>query len=319
MLKDNWLDKQLQTTRELITEGGEALNDNRLVDAENKLREASIILDSAETITNEVLSLRLTVFTELAVIATQTGDAATGLKHYLRALEAGDELADRGEPLEMRLGGILVNIGGIYATSGKMDEGIEASRRAAALFDEVEEDERLPLMKAFAAYHLGVCLVGRRDLDEGASVLEDAAARARSMAEGGGEQVLPILVEILTHLARTRAELGDREDAWTLGNEGATVALNLYEDTGSRTNLAQYLQAELDLVSHAEITGRFGHGEDALFRVLDIAGDDPDVVERGKAFYDAVLLRTDEELKQGGLPREEAEESRRELLARIPA
>lgn len=62
-----------------------------------------------------------------------------------------------------------------------------------------------------------------------------------------------------------------------------------------------------------EGAGRLADAEDALFRLLDV---DPSAVDDGLAFYDRALLLDDAALERGGLPREEVEESRREILAR---
>jgi tetratricopeptide (TPR) repeat protein len=317
MLKDNWLEKQLKTTRELIADGAAAVADNRLVDAEDKLSEASVVLASALTITDDVLMLRITVFSELAMIATRTSDTATALSNYRKAMEAADTLAERGEHLvRMERGTILVNVGGIHAATGRVEDGVEASLLAVTLFDELGDEPNVPLMRTFALYHLGACYLGQGSLEEGAKTLHRAAADGRVLAEAGESDVEPILVEILTHLARALANTLDAQGAWTIGAEATQRAMALYEASGQDENLAQYLQSELDVVSYAELAGRFDDAEDSFFKVLDLAGDNPDVISRGMKFYDSLLSHSDDELVAGGLPREEVEESRRELLAR---
>ncbi|MEO1271568.1 MAG: hypothetical protein AAFX99_26040, partial [Myxococcota bacterium] len=66
-LKDNWLERQIKTVQELLAEGSEAIRDNKLVLAEARLKEASVIIDSAETLTPQVLNMRSTVYSELVV------------------------------------------------------------------------------------------------------------------------------------------------------------------------------------------------------------------------------------------------------------
>lgn len=317
MLKDNWLAKQLKTTRELIDEGAAAVAQNRLVDAEDKLKEASVVLGSAETITDDVLTLRITVFSELAMIATRTSDTGTALQNYRKAIEAADELAGRGEHLMlMERGTILVNVGGIHAATGRVEDGAEASKLAVELFDQLDDEPNVQLMRTFALYHLGACELGLGQIDAGIATLTRAATDGGALSDSGVNDVAPILVEILTHLARAHANQGDLDQAWDVGTDATSRALALYELSGADENLAQYLQAELDVVSFGEMSDRFDDAEDALFKVLDLAGDNPDVIQRGMRFYDALLSRTDDELEAGGLPREEVEESRRELLAR---
>ena len=68
------------------------------------------------------------------------------------------------------------------------------------------------------------------------------------------------------------------------------------------------------LVRYYEARGRFGAVEDALFDWRD--SGEPGAVEAGAEFYDRLCGKTDAELEQGGLPRTEVEEGRRELLTK---
>ncbi len=66
--------------------------------------------------------------------------------------------------------------------------------------------------------------------------------------------------------------------------------------------------------SYCEQLGRFATAEDVLFEMLD-RGDD--VAETGPAFYDRLLAKTETELQDGDLPRNEVEDGRQLLLARL--
>lgn len=57
----------------------------------------------------------------------------------------------------------------------------------------------------------------------------------------------------------------------------------------------------MNLVGFAEQCGRYAQGEDALFKVLRLAGPDPRVVARGKAFYEA-LKKLDDAQAPGRQP-----------------
>lgn len=58
------------------------------------------------------------------------------------------------------------------------------------------------------------------------------------------------------------------------------------------------------------VVGRYAKAEDLLF---DIVREDPSFVEDGKRFYERLLKRTDQELEEGNLPREEVVQSLAEL------
>ena len=59
------------------------------------------------------------------------------------------------------------------------------------------------------------------------------------------------------------------------------------------------------LWQHFERVGQFAKSEDWLFELLESDQAEPDTLARGIAFFERLLERSDEELIQGDLPREE--------------
>ena len=72
------------------------------------------------------------------------------------------------------------------------------------------------------------------------------------------------------------------------------------------------------LMRHYEQIGEFGKAEDALFAMLEMAPDEPSLIELGLTFYDRIRTRSDSILIAGNLPRPELEASYAELLSRRP-
>lgn len=68
------------------------------------------------------------------------------------------------------------------------------------------------------------------------------------------------------------------------------------------------------LVGYCEARGRFGAAEDALFDWVE--SGEPGAAEAGREFYGRLEGKTDIELEQGGLPRVEVEQGRREFAAK---
>ena len=68
------------------------------------------------------------------------------------------------------------------------------------------------------------------------------------------------------------------------------------------------------LLGYYEAKGGFGAAEDVLFDWRD--SGESGASEAGEAFYERLRSKSDAELEQGGLPRAEVEEGRRDLLAR---
>lgn len=67
------------------------------------------------------------------------------------------------------------------------------------------------------------------------------------------------------------------------------------------------------LIKYYEVVGRYSRAEDLLFDLVN--SDEPGIIDYGIAFYGRLLSKSDEELKDGNLPRREVEESLRELKA----
>lgn len=68
------------------------------------------------------------------------------------------------------------------------------------------------------------------------------------------------------------------------------------------------------LLSYYEARGMLAKAEDVLFDWLDTS--DPDAPAGGLAFYERLARKSDTELAQGDLPREEVEAGRQEVLQR---
>jgi hypothetical protein len=70
------------------------------------------------------------------------------------------------------------------------------------------------------------------------------------------------------------------------------------------------------LMEHYEQTGQFGKAEDALFAILDGDVDHEVALNFGISFYERLLGKSDAQLADGNLPRNEVEASLQELRDR---
>lgn len=75
----------------------------------------------------------------------------------------------------------------------------------------------------------------------------------------------------------------------------------------------------IGLVSYFEEKGLYDSGEDMLFELLDNTGNSIDALEAGIRFYKKLLNKSDEELEEGNLPREEIEEGLKRLTQSLNA
>lgn len=313
MLKDNWLERQLATVRELVNEGSRLSRANKLPQAETQLREAEIILDSAEDLTDSVLELRAVVYNELGVVATRVNDPNRALGYHTKALEALEALSNNPErDLAPRLAGSRLNLGGILAALNRLGDAEEQNRRALEIL-EGRNDESSRLMRIGARQNLGTVLFSRGRVPDGVQEFNRVEADVDVLIETGSNDVRFSLIQMLTNTSVARLRVNLPEDAVRIGEKAAQIASDLYEKTHDKNVLSQVLNTQMHLVTAHQAARQFDRAENALFTVLEIVPGHPEVVKRGQEFYNAILQLTDEQLEAGGLPREEAEESLEEV------
>ena len=317
-LKDNWLERQLKTVQELLQEGAEALRENKLVLADSRLKEAAIIIDSAETITPQVLNMRSTVYSELGILSSRTRDINGAISYHQAALEARQKLQEIvEEDIRPGVAASHLNVGSLLAATqqfGDAEPHLTAALDLLADFKDRDSDQIDSLLLG-AYQNLGLVYASRQDYPNGLETLKQAAALGHKLVKGGKAHVRPALAQTLMNLAVTQHASGDSAEAITTAEEASEIAIELYESTNDQTILHQYLTTQMNLVTFNEAIDQFDGAEDALFRILELQPGHPEVIKRGKAFYNGILEKTDQELIEGGLPREEAEESLAELEA----
>jgi hypothetical protein len=76
------------------------------------------------------------------------------------------------------------------------------------------------------------------------------------------------------------------------------------------------LSTQAMLMQHFERLGEFAKAEDALFAMLEVEPNNPDLLSFGIGFYQRLKRQTDDSLEQGNLPRAEVETGLGQLVAR---
>lgn len=77
------------------------------------------------------------------------------------------------------------------------------------------------------------------------------------------------------------------------------------------------LEGILAIYKYEEAIGCYDKAEDALYEILDSADNSNVYVEEAINFYNRLLEKTDEELEQGNLPREEVEDGLERVKANV--
>ena len=73
------------------------------------------------------------------------------------------------------------------------------------------------------------------------------------------------------------------------------------------------------LMQHHEFIGAFSRAEDCLYELVEVAPNKQQALQLGFAFYHRLLVKTDEELEDGNLPRSEVESGLTDLEKRYSA
>jgi hypothetical protein len=150
--------------------------------------------------------------------------------------------------------------------------------------------------------------------------------RLLSLGERFDVEKCVVIGELLKAVGDVREQQGREDDAFPLRSTALSLLLELSgEEYGTLpqeyyaevTALMQKLaSAELPLrmkkkvFRYYEKMGKFDKAEDVLFEIVD---EDVTFADEGTAYYDRLRAKTDEQLRQGNLPREELEDSMADL------
>lgn len=249
-------------------------------------------------------------------LALRAAHVEEGVYHLEQAvaLRAAEEEAG-GSPQPLPLSVSLINLTGACHRLGRFDDALRYNQLALERLRPLDQPPARIFLAAAIEARGNLLSLMDRHADALAALAESGALAAELAAQGlpGAPQ---LLTEILVAHARAAAKAGDPLDALRLSQAAADAAWERFEKDpqADKDALSHFVAAQMNLVTFAEQAGRFAQGEDALFKVLRLAGPDPRVIARGMAFYDKLLTLGDEHLEAGNLPRDEVEESRAQLL-----
>ncbi len=331
----------LRAASAALSESGEALDGLKPSRAEAGARRALEDLDRlasdepdlAES--PQVIQLRASAWDTRAHAAQLRDDWDEALEYQRRALALRDGLtreacAAAQVPYDAPLAVSCLNLGTLLLAVERREEAEEHLRRAVEHVDRLPEDEATDLLGLTARRTLAMTLAASGRVPEAASTFAEAIERVRERmagAEDDDTQPMTHLIEpyvgILVQGAAAVYAAGYDRDAVALLDEAAAISGALAEDFPEETGhwaAPHYVAAQLNLLAVHEAAGRFDKAEDALFRALAIEPPGvEEIVARGRAFYASLLGRSDDELRDGGLPREEVRESLEELETKAAA
>jgi hypothetical protein len=325
MENDNeWQDKQLAVARELVNQGSKALREGRTPVANGGLREARAVLDMSEVPDHdEVRKLRAQLLNELGFMHQRAGDTERARQMHKDSADLCNELIAAG--VEFRANGTAthINLAGVLAQGGDVAAAKDVILRATELVDSLLEDEGDEVDAsvrnlAFGAHQTNAMILAQNEDLKGA---DNAMERALVYAEQLMEESASVAAQAAQGVQQVSALLfngGELELALKWGEESEKLAHLAFEKLGQQA-LPIYVRTELYLISYHEKAHNFADAEDALWNAIDVAGDHPQLLARGRAFYEQCRKQADARLEEGGLPRDEVEEGLAEIEEKIEA
>ncbi len=318
-METRWYNKQLEVGRSLVQQGSQALRQGDFNTANAAFAEASAVLDMTEEQTLEVKKLRAQVMNESGFVLQRAGQIDRAVENHQRAADLCAELMAAGEEFRSNAAATNINLAGLLAGTGQLEEARAASELAIAharsLVADGTDPEQSNNLIFGANQNYAMILAKAEEWDAADASLSEAmelvdllAAKntgVHAQAAQGCQQLSVLLFN---------EERYDTALKW--GRRAEELSLKAYEALGEPV-LGVYVTSQINLISFFEKQDLFGDAESALFKALEVVGNHPQILFRAKAFYEQCRKLADSKLEAGNLPREEVDEGYEEVLERI--
>ncbi|TXD38441.1 tetratricopeptide repeat protein [Lujinxingia vulgaris] len=318
MEDSRWLDAQLKAANDLVNAGSQALRQNQNAAGAAALREADAILDMAEEESDDVLKLRARVSNELGVAHQRLNKLEESLGYHGKAAEICTQLIERGESFEANSAATHLNLSSIYIAMGKAPEALEAGEKALNLIDLLRDRDEpgVDALELGANQNMAVIYAREKRYEESDAAMERSVELAQTLAEAGQPNFQAQLAQGCQQLSVILFDEERFEHALRWGRNAEELSEKAFEALGQPV-LPVYVISQINLISYNERLGRFADAEDCLWKALEVAGNDAQILRRGYAFYETCRKQADARLEEGNLPREEVDEGFEELNERI--
>lgn len=319
----DWNARHHEAVRSLISQGSEALRQDNIDLANAALSEAAIILDmdSADSLDGD--RLRAQAYNELGVVHQRRGDANTALAFHEQAAQLTLKVIEEDGEFRNNAIATHLNLASICAALEQYERGDEAASFAMAHAEAAREDEGIDniIGMLVGSYQITATLDAHQGRFEEADANGDrAVALAREFYESHEEaeerRIFAQTAQGCQQLSVILFHADEHERAFRWGRVAEELAAEAYEDLGQEI-LPIYVISQINLISYSEKLGQFADAEDSLWKAIEIIGNDPRLLKRGKDFYEFCKKQSDKRLEAGNLPRDEVNQSYKEILERI--
>ncbi len=320
MAELNWRERQTQASQSLLQQGSQALREGNLDLARMALTESAIVLDMAPEDTEDVRKLRAQAFNELGVVHQRGNDVATAKTFHEQAAllcrriidEDGDK-SFRGNSAATHL-----NLANLSAAAGDMDTARNALVYAQKTVDELlEENEPTINTMASAIYMTKASMhASQEEFDEADASMTRGLEISREVIDGGNKALYVQATQGCQQLSVQFFQSEQFDNALKWGRVAEELSEEAFEELGQDV-VSIYIVSQINLISYNEKLFNFADAEDSFGKAIDLVGNDPRLLKRGKDFYEFCRKQSDARLAEGGLPRDEVEDGYADVLERI--
>lgn len=315
-----WQDKQLELGRTLVNQGSQALRQGDVNTADAAFAEARVILEMYEEQSEDHKKLLAQVLNETGFILQRVGQTEQAIRNHREAVELCDVLIEEGVEFRANAAATNINLAGLLAGAGQMEEAKAANRRAitltGALLADGEDSDHARLLAFGARQNYSMIVARDGGWDEAASAMRDSLELLDTVVAAGNKPVIAQAAQGCQQLSVLAFQNERYDEALTWGLEAETLSERAYAELGEQA-LPIYVTSEINLISFHEKQGSFAESENSLHKALEVVGNHPQLLARGKAFYEECRKQADSRLEKGDLPRDEVEDGLADMLERI--
>ncbi|MFB6264202.1 MAG: hypothetical protein ABEL76_11345 [Bradymonadaceae bacterium] len=285
---ERWLRRQVDEVRDLLREADEAFGRGDLAAANDDLDEALVILDMAEFVNDTVHELRARTLNELGLVHRHAEATEEAHDFHARAADTIEELDRLDEEFVYEAAAIKLNaVNSILSVEGDLGEARRRMNRIEELVERGREEHGQPPQDVQLSLEQNRSLLESLsgNLEQAAESAERALELTDSLVDEGMPSALPQAARTCQQMSVQLFEAGEHERAVEWGQRAEEVAERAHEHFGEAA-VPLYVVSQINLLSFYEELHRFADAEDALWKAIETAGPDPEILWRGREFYE---------------------------------
>lgn len=313
---EQWRRRQLETAQQLLDEHQFALRHGDLRSASDAVDEALVILEMAraEGVDDDLRRLEARAFNDRGLLYQRTDQREQARPLHRRAAEIVDEVDSFDDEFAATAATVYLNLGQIALFDQDFDAARQVNERAVDIVRDLRErgvEGTGPLALSIFQNETAVESY-EQNFEKAESVAEEAVELAEELALSDSPSALGQAARICQQLSVQLFEADHEERALEWGRRAEQLSERTYEHVGDPA-LQLYIVSQINLISYYEQMRQYADAEDCLWKAIDVAGPDPEILQRGEHFYQECRKQADSRLEAGNLPRDEVEMGYEEL------